>query len=347
MPQKRLTTTIAIAINLFASEKGDELYKQVRADNTIWHKLAREYFNKIYNQYKMFLDEKFIQQFPYDFLSCLWELKLLVYLNSIKQGEITSISKRKVSIPDFKWIIDGITYYIEATCASSGSIENYPYLNTKLQTTPLVRDCTIGYSEYRERLTASFREKANCKFDPISCDGNICKHKQNPGYKESIGNDGYIIAISMAKIDFINQPFNWRVDLSCFFPCSPYITIDINQAGQAQDTYHAYIPSFAKGSNQDKSINVDIFANDKYSHVSAVIISHIWQVLFPDLSKYDLLLNYGLHENDFILIHNPFASVPLNVGVLPVERELVATHKDSEFTIHTIGPMTPPFQPCI
>lgn len=292
MTHTKIAATEEETRDLFASEKGDEIYKQLKEDNTSWHILARAYFNKIYNQYKNFLDNNFAQKFPYEFLSSIWELKLLVYFNSIKQGQLTSISKGRVSIPDFKCVINGIAYYIEATCASSGTIKNYPYLNTKLKTTPLVRDCTAGFSEYRERITASFREKANCKFDPMSCDENICKHKKrNPGYKDSISSDGYIIAMSMSKINFINQPFNWRVDLSCFFPCSPYMTLDINPVGQVQEAYHEYIPCFSRGSNKNSSINVNIFANDKYSHVSAVLISHVWQVLFPDLSKHDLLLH--------------------------------------------------------
>ena len=286
----------------------------------------------------MFFDEKFASQFPYDLLSCLWELKLFIYLSNLPHGEIESVS-RKTSMPDFKWLYNGKTYYIEATCISSGSIESYPYLNLKLEATYSVRDSTIGHREYRERLASAFREKANCKYDPRSCNLQICNHKFKHGYKESIGNDGYIIAISMAKIDFINQPLNWRVDLSCFFPCSPYMTLEINQIGQVQDTYHIYSPSFAKGSNQNIQINVDIFTNDEYSHVSAVIISHAWQVLFPELSKYERLLYYGVKENDFMLIHNPFASVPLNTGILPVEREIVATTNDDSFNIVTLSPI--------
>jgi hypothetical protein len=48
-----------------------------------------------------------------------------------------------------------------------------------------------------------------------------------------------------------------------------------------------------------------------------------------------------------MLIHNPFASVPLDVGTLPVEREFVTTHKDGEFIIQPIGSMMPSFQPSI
>ena len=46
-------------IDLFSSEHGDEFYKHIKTENILWHKLARNYFNKIYNQYRVFFDEKF------------------------------------------------------------------------------------------------------------------------------------------------------------------------------------------------------------------------------------------------------------------------------------------------
>lgn len=140
----------------------------------------------------------------------------------------------------------------------------------------------------------------------------------------------------MAKINFYNLPFNWRVDLSCFFPCSPYSTMLINNTGQVQDTFHEYNPSFVKSTNHDASISVDIFSNEKFSHVSAVLISYSWQALFPDLSEYNQLLRSGFSDNDFILIHNPFTSVPLKEGILPVQSEFVATHQDGKFMINRV-----------
>lgn len=332
----------ALEVDLFASKKGNELYNYLKKDNISWHPLARKHINSVYNKYKKLLDDKFITQFPNDLLSCLWELKLLEYFQHQKQGEIVLTQKGKIPLPDYKWIIGGKTYYIEAICTSPGLLESYPYLNSELSSSNLVRDSSIGHHEYRERLAGAFREKASCKYDPYACDPNICKHIQKVGYKEVIGDDGYIIAVSMAKIHFFNQPNNWRVDLSCFYPCSPYTTLDIDRSGKVHDTYHAYIPSITKSSKQDALINVDIFANEKYSHVSAVLISHAWQVLFPDLSKYERSLIFGPCDNDFMLIHNPFALVPLKEGIIPVERELIATHQGTQFIISTVSPKKDP-----
>ncbi len=326
-------------IDLFQSEKGDELYQQLKTNNVTWHKWAREYWNNVYNYYNGYLDKDFCKKFPYETLSCLWELKCVSYLDGICRGKLESIAKGKITLPDFKWLLNGKSYYIEATSANKGSSDKYPYLNTPLSQSIslLARDGTKGHREYRERLTAAFREKAECKYDPTSCDLTICNHASKKGYKDSIEGNGYIIAISMAKIDFMNQPQNWQVDVSCFFPCSPYLTLAVEPSGKVYDAYHSYNPSFNKGLDESKKINVDIFANEKYSHVSAVLISRCWEVLFPNLSHYVPYLNFGVNDNDFILIHNPFASVPIEVGVLPVKRELIAEQKDGKFIIETIG----------
>lgn len=329
-------------IDLFQIEKGDELYMQFKHDSVIWHRSARDYWNQLYNKYKQYLDDNFPTKFPNEFLRSLWELKLISYLYSLKRGSFEEIIKGKVESPDFKWRADKRSYYIEAICPKKGSIKNYPYLNTQLSNVPIARDGTSGHREYRERLTGAFRQKAVCKYDPTLCDPAICNHGQHGrGYKDVIGENGYIIAISMADIDFINQPLNWRVDLSCFFPCSPYLTMDIDRSANIHDTYHSYSPSFVKGSYKDKekisSISVDIFGNNKYAHVSAVIVSHFWQVLFPKLNQHERFLNFGISDNDFMLIHNPFALYPLDHGLLPVERELVATHHEDSFTIASIS----------
>lgn len=339
-------------IDLFLLDEGEELYKRLKKDNDggnginnsyAWHKNARERINDAFNRHAQHLDKKFITQFRQDLFSCLWELKLIEYLSHLKEGTVEEIStKGKVSIPDFKWSVGDDIYYIEATCADSGQVSSYPYLNEKLNlsSVPLVRDSSDGHQEYRERLIGSFRHKALCKYNPLACDENICKHKEKSGYKNAMGNSGYIIAISMAKINFYNQPFNWRVDLSCFFPCSSYATMLLTNTGQVQDIFHEYNPAFVKQTNPNASISVDIFSNENYSHVSAVLISYGWPVLFPDLSKdlseYDPLLHFGPTDNDFILIHNPFAAVPLKERILPVQMEFQATHRDGKYTIQRV-----------
>lgn len=109
-------------VDLFLSAEGEELYKKLKEDSDshnalndsyAWHKYARKHINNIYSQYETLLDKKFITQFPFDLLSSLWELKLLVYLNHLKQGTVEAVpSKGKISIPDFKWSVGDNDYYM-------------------------------------------------------------------------------------------------------------------------------------------------------------------------------------------------------------------------------------------
>jgi len=325
-----------MTVNLFASSMGHSLYNQLRRDDVIWHKTARDFLNEQYNQNKKLLDEGFPKKFPAEFLRCLWELKLLRYLTSIKQGNLLLSTKDKIKLPDFKWIINEKTYYFEAISPTKGSTKNYPYLNTQLSGMPPTRDGTIGHREYRERITGAFREKAVCNYNPYVCDMNACNHNHRTGYKTHIEGNGYIIAISMADIDFMNQPMNWRVDLSCFFPISPYMTMDINRAGSIQDIYHSFCPSFNKGNKKESPINVDIFGSAEYSHVSAVIISRHWPVLFPKLSQHEPVLSFDSSDNDFMLIHNPYAIHKLPPKTLPVESEFIAGINGDTWTIQNV-----------
>lgn len=98
-------------IDLFSSTSGSELYNQLKRDDVIWHKSAREYWNQKFNQYKHLLDGSFPTKFPKEFLSCLWELKLACYLDSVKNGSLSPSLKDKIKIPDFKWTVNGEVFF--------------------------------------------------------------------------------------------------------------------------------------------------------------------------------------------------------------------------------------------
>jgi hypothetical protein len=322
-----------MTIDLFKSDKGDDYYLELRNSKESWVKQAREQFNLIYNQHRQYLDQGFPAKFPYECLSCLWELKLVIYLSTSKHGKLEIINKGKVPMPDLKWSTKEASYYFEAICVTPGSKDKYPYLNSELDKLT-AREGSTGHREYRERITSAFREKAVCKYDPTQCDSITCNHTSILGYKDAIGNSGLIIAISTAKIDFMNQANNFRVDLSCFFPISPYMTMDILDK-QIMDTYHNFQSSFDKANNPESPIGLEIFSNERYAHVSAVILSHRREVLFPKLSEQKYYI-YGPNDNDFMIILNPFAKIPLDPHVLHAIRTCITTHTSGEFTTESI-----------
>jgi len=117
-------------LDLFQAEIGkDDLYNQLKRDNVSWHKIVRAHLNKCFNFYEQYLDRNFVTQTPTEFFSCLWELKLVNYLGALKKGTLEQILKGYISLPDFKFNINGKSYYIEATCPKKGSAEKL-YYNT-------------------------------------------------------------------------------------------------------------------------------------------------------------------------------------------------------------------------
>ncbi|OGT43635.1 MAG: hypothetical protein A3F13_06760 [Gammaproteobacteria bacterium RIFCSPHIGHO2_12_FULL_40_19] len=79
-----------------------------------------------------------------------------------------------------------------------------------------------------------------------------------------------------------------------------------------------------KKTDKPTPIKIDYFANDEYSHISAILISYNGCVFFPDIDQF-LLLNWASCKNDYMLVHNPFARVKLPVGFFNVLREVTAT----------------------
>ena len=67
------------------------------------------------------------------------------------------------------------------------------------------------------------------------------------------------------------------------------------------------------------SIQSAYFATDEYSHLSAALLSQTPWVFCPDLCPF----GWDKTNNDFILIHNPRAKIPLPKGIFHVQKEFV------------------------
>ena len=230
-------------------------------------------------------------------------------------------SKKKKS-PDFCFETNGCRYYLEADAPDAGNARELKVsldeINGKARQTPIV--------SYKERICSALDIKGNIKY----YDG------ATPGYISHMGdNAGLIIAISMAKIPFFNQPLDYRVDLSCIFSLSPMKIPIIREDDKhfLGFPYYDHAPAFVK-LKTDSLIKTDYFTNDNFSHISAVLISHSGWVFFPDIDQYDLPVSWGKCRNDYILIHNPFAKVPLPRGLFPVYREVFPenTHNNAKET---------------
>lgn len=310
--------------DLFAIDSSNEFYTCLQNNSRMNVQLSREYWNTVYKKYNSFLDKDFYKEFPSKCINRLWELALIDFLGSLNNKNVKLLENKpgKSSKPDFCFKHNNQKFYLEAICPEPGSSEKYPFLNAPLEIGK-VRDFASCYQEYEERLLGAFKAKARCKYDPSQCDPSQCNHSFKGGYKSQIGNDGFIIAISMADIPWHNQHLRPEVDIGCFFSFSPFknlVTRELKSGErEIKESYYSYQMCFSKEANNSE-IKKDCFSTKEYEHVSGVLIS---QKNFL-LSENDI--KQGIYNNDFMLIHNPFAKpeIRLAPGLFPVSMEITA-----------------------
>lgn len=112
------------------------------------------------------------------------------------------------------------------------------------------------------------------------------------------------------------------------------MTMQIDTSGNVHDIYHEYQPVFNKKNKSE--INIEVFSNETYSHVRAVLISRFEQVLFPNLSHHNRIFYFDEVGNGFILIHNRFADFKLETGALPVRKEFIAEFKENRCFVRDV-----------
>lgn len=306
---------------LFAEKGSDDFYMQVKEETQDWHKPAKTYWQQLYEKHSTFLDNDYTEKFPKECFSRLWELTQVDFIAQHQERGSKLIQMHgKTSKPDFAFNLHGESkFYLEAVSASPGSV---PELNIPLEdvsgfarSTPIV--------ENMARLCAAIREKAHTKYYGEKTCGYKCYIEEN---------SGLIISVSMAKIPFHNQANNFYVDLSCIFGMSPMkfpLIPDLKGGYTMGNPYHDHQPTFNKTSKKQAAkpspIKTDYFSNDEYNHVSAILLPHTGLTFFPDIENYVDYCNWKNCRNDYTLIHNPFAKVPLPTGFFNVVREVTAT----------------------
>ncbi len=303
---------------LFDKEGKDSLYMNIRDERDPWHAEAKLCWQQLYNQHSLFLDSNYSDELRNDFISRLWELTLIDFIAQQEPRGLKRLNHRskKKKNPDFCFEINGQRFYLEADAPGAGNSHELKanFENMKVRNTPIV--------PYKERLCSALNIK-----------GDINYHGgENPGYKDHMGeNAGLIVAVSMAKIPSFNQPIDYRVDISCILGLSqmkiPIIKRENNEHFMGSP-YYDYEPEFIK-SHSNSPIKTNYFTDEAFSHISAILISHTGWVFFPniDQDRYDMAVRWEESRNDYILVHNPFAKVPLPPKMFPVYREILVNER--------------------
>jgi len=314
-PNKKSSQTEQDPEPLFLAENGSTWYLEKKGAQDVQSLAEKAYWNSLYIKHANFLDDDFIIKFPEDPMARLWELTLCNFLDSHKPAGLEMVRLTGMeSKPDFCFSLDGKKFFLEATTSSPGS---RPELNASLivkQKTEhgtLYEAKSICIHEYNESFCSAIREKGITKY--------------NSGYKKYMLNHsdacyyGFIIGVSTIKIPFYNHPRNIQNELGCLWGLGDtHYLVDPATKTMAGP----FIPlqkDFKKQSNkQNSTISKNFFEENR--HISAVLVSYEEVSFFPDADQH-IPINWKNVKNEFCLIHNPFANVPLPRSILSVYKE--------------------------
>ncbi|MGQ3892187.1 hypothetical protein [Legionella sp. CNM-4043-24] len=301
---------------LFEIPGKDPLYELIRTRNNKQDQKAKAYWNGIYSKIQQFLDHNFKIELSNDFMARLWELKVASYLKMLSESHILNLNefKTKKSAPDFCISLNDQTFYIECVTASPGTVDS---LKHPLTSTPICR--STPRTEYKERITQAINEKVIIKYNG----------KKSDGYKHIMDDAGLIIALSSAKIEIPNHPYDSLLDLSCLFGIS-----ERNMDVKTGELFYEFQPEFRKKSTGNP-IPSTFFLDEKYSYISGIIVSHHAHVFYPEYEEF----NWPKSKNDFILIHNPNAKKRIPSQYFPVQEEYETTIDNNLVRISQLVPV--------
>ena len=237
-----------------------------------------------YKKYGEYLDINYKQQLKKsDTRSRLWEMRLIDYFTKNLEIKLQKydekVDKNSLKVPDFYFKHKDQVFYVEAIAVSPG--ENCPSLTEEISPDMKIRvlDFSKKTSETIERIQKAINDKMK----------NY--HSYN-GYKNIVNNQGFIIAVSLAKIDFPN--------------ISP--------------------------SHLDLAIKELSKFLHKYPDLSAIIISYTWEGLFPELTAKFGFANWKEHSDeypesphpgDMRIVYNALAKYSLLRDILPAAHHVL------------------------
>lgn len=88
-------------------------------------------------------------------------------------------------------------------------------------------------------------------------------------------------------------------------------------------------------------INTNIFGNDKFNWVSAILFSRVEVCLLLEQAKNLPGINWGNKKNDFVIAHNPSALYPLSEDLFHSTTQLYAQSNQLLIRGENILPMMP------
>ncbi|MBW4451354.1 MAG: hypothetical protein KME55_01055 [Nostoc indistinguendum CM1-VF10] len=280
--------------SFFCDEAAEDNEYNVIRDEPIFSQ-DKAFIEEMWSEYKPYADRHFLLESRKNFKQRIWEMYLTCSLIA-KGFSITSDDKG----PDIRILKEGVAIWIEAVAPKAGKKNDAV---TKLQdrTTRRVPDDPI-----KLRYRSAIEEKYNKKYKKYLLDKII-----QP-------NDCYIIAINGSAIPSARREIEIPKIIRSVLPFGNE-TLRINEEYKVVDRYYQYQDQVSKVSGS--SVSTDIFLNNQYDGISAVLYSCV-----------DVLNRPQEFGDDFVLLHNPLAKNKLERGFIKLGREYWVEKSILEYT---------------
>lgn len=272
-------------------------------------KQCRDFCEYLWDRFKPYADDGFLQDFPTHLHQRFWEMYLTVAI--LRAGH--RIDARKPG-PDIGLLHRGKRIWIEAVAATQGDQtkpDSVPHYEPKLGE---VSSRDVPTDQIILRCTAAISAKFPTQYIRHVELGVI-----NPG-------DCYIVAVNLAQADYwIDQgtpPYILRAVLGLHHP---FVVLD-RTTGEIREQgihYRGQIPK-----KQGAAVDADLFLSDESSDVSAVICS-VTKVSTPA----NLPHSERLMGQDFLMVHNPMAHTPVPLGLLARGTDFHTSLYDDHFQV--------------
>jgi len=270
-------------------------------------KERRSWIESMWNMCEEYVENNFQKELATvgRFTQKTWELVICTFL--IKSG--LNILRRNGEGPDFLIEIANKKIWIEATAPSIGNVDPAPQ-RPELKSGEIYTDggnIEIIYRQKILRFISAIRNKSN-RADT----SQYFKSKKSGLINE---NDCYVIAVNGYEFSGIVTDPMFLLRRSLFAAgCLSYRRLSDGSLSKGEYLYEPVVIKIKPDGTQE-NIPTDIFTNDAYSEISAVIYSpeHIINTV-GDLDRLGRTI---------FLIRNPFAKNPLPDVFLKIAHELI------------------------
>lgn len=286
-------------MTLFQPDLGEHgsLYSTIRDSGQQNNVAARDLCNQLWAQFEPLADDHFTQEFARNFHSRFWEMDLTTALMNIG----LDIACPKPG-PDICISNSGNRIWVEAITPTRGDGAD------RIPDEPEEGVYQVPGDQIALRLTAAIDSKNRVHLEYL--ENGICLQEEP-----------YVIAINGCLL------FGYGLDLDppriatvLFSIGNQYVSI-CRESGEVAGRGYQCNPNVAKVSGAE--IPTDIFLNEAYSNISGVIFSGASVGNRPE--------HVG---QEYVFVHNPYASNPVVEGLVPLGREYIADMvSDTEFIL--------------